>query len=47
MKKILEDPLGGWCIASHITGTTWTIIRGQFKTMKSAQAWLANYRRNA
>ncbi len=42
--KVLQDPLGGWCVANHINGSTWSIIKGKFDTMRNAQAWLNQYK---
>ena len=42
--KVLQDPLGGWCVASHINESTWSIIKGKFDTMRNAQAWLNRYK---
>lgn len=39
----MEDPLGGYCVASHIWDGKWSVIKGKFKTKKEAQDWLNNY----
>ena len=44
--SIIEDPLGGYCVASHICESTWTIIKGRFETKRDAQNWMNNYRRS-
>jgi hypothetical protein len=44
MMKVLQDPLGGWCVASHIHGSLWSIIEGKIDTKRNAQAWLNRYK---
>jgi len=44
MIKVLQDPLGGWCVASHINGSLWSIIEGKIDTKRNAQAWLNRYK---